>query len=243
MQAHATIALYRLERDLDVTQVDAMRTRLARLRSDGARRIVLDMAQVGYVDSAGMALIFGEVRRTREVGGLLSLINVGDTVASTFRRARLADVVPICCSCAGRELPPLDPGTTPHWRCTIPIEPGDLAHTRALVTHLLERTALSADGRFDATLAVGEAMGNAVDHACADGSLVTVAEYDDRVLMEVSDCGPGFDASCIGAPVDACAERGRGIALMRLLADEVRIEHRSGGAGMVVRITKLTGRA
>ena len=90
-------------------------------------------------------------------------------------------------------------------------------------------------------LACGEALGNAVDHTCEGGVLVTVAAYPDRACVEVSDCGRGFQIPDDEEPPEtgAFAERGRGIRLMRLLADSVSISLKQGGGGTVVRLVKL----
>ena len=179
----------------------------------------------------------------RAVGGLLSLTNVSDQVLSIFRRARVVDFAPVSRAGEHTEIPELDPAIQPLWRTVVPIDRTDLALTRASVARLLERVPLSPDARFDTGLAVGEAMGNAVDHTCEAGALVTVASYPDRVVVEVTDCGQGFSMEKVeGRDSDPHAERGRGIPLMRLLADSVTISPRPSGVGTIVRIVKLVSR-
>ena len=88
-------------------------------------------------------------------------------------------------------------------------------------------------------LAVGEALGNAVDHTCEGGVLATVSAYPDRAIVEVTDCGQGFIPEDDEPDVPLCAERGRGIKLMRLLADSLVISQKPTG-GTVVRLVKLS---
>ena len=115
-----------------------------------------------------------------------------------------------------------------------------LARLRATIKRLLEQVPLSSDELFDAVLATGEAVGNAVDHTDGKGAVVTVTGYPDRAIIEVSDTGPGFDPSkVLERKVDVQAERGRGIRLMNLLADSLTISHKPSGPGMLVRIVKL----
>ena len=57
MSANVNIAMVPVEGDLDVTTVSAVRQRIERLVSAGCRRIFVNMADVGYVDSAGLGLI------------------------------------------------------------------------------------------------------------------------------------------------------------------------------------------
>ncbi len=240
MDPRPNIALVPVEHDLDVTTVDSLRGVVDGLIASGCRRIILNMAGATYVDSAGMALVLCQIRRMRELGGLISLVNASDQVLAIFRRARVVDFVPVSGKDRTTGIPELDPATQPLWRTVVPIDATNLALTRSSVSRLLERVRFSPDERFDANLAVGEAMGNAVDHACADGAFVTVIGYPDRAVVEVADCGCGFDASVVEATdIDPHSERGRGIRLMRLLADSVTIAPRSSGTGMVVRIVKL----
>ncbi len=63
----------------------------------------------------------------------------------------------------------------------------------------------------------------------------TITGYEDRVIIEVSDSGCGFDEEEIKA---SKIERGRGIKLMRLLCDSVSITRKETGSG-TVRLTKL----
>ena len=59
--------------------------------------------------------------------------------------------------------------------------------------------------------------------------------------MEVSGCGCGFELADGDEPPEAAPEdeRGRGIRLMRMLADSVSITRKRTGEGTVVRLVKL----
>ena len=239
MQPLPNIALVPVEADVDVTTVDSLRTTLNRLIGTGCRRIILNMAGASYVDSAGMAMLLAEIRHMREAGGLLSLTNVSDQVLRLLKRARLVDFVPVSSASGNDTSAEPDPAALPLWQCAIPINADDLAATRASIERLLEQVPLSRDELFDAVLATGEAMGNAVDHTEGAAGLVSVIGYPDRAVIEVSDHGPGFDPAEVSAPADPNAERGRGIQLMQLLADSVSIRPRESGEGTLVRIVKL----
>lgn len=243
MAGKTNIALVPVEGDLDVTSVAALRQTLDTLIDNGCRRIVLNLAATSFMDSAGMGLIVRTVRRMREHGGLLSLTNVRPEVMRMLSRARIVDFVPVSGVHADIKVPTLEPGTLPLWRTSMRIDPHNLASTRKHVASLIDRMPFGPDDAFDLGLAVGEAMGNAVDHA-GDFSLVEVACYKDRAVVEVSDCGEGFDVAAKeqAAPTDPHAERGRGIALMRLLADSVTIGPKPSGSGTLVRIVKLIRR-
>ncbi len=260
MESNANIALLPVDGDLDVTTVAPLRASIDRLIDGGCQRVVLNMAAVGFVDSAGMGLIFREIRKMRSSGGLLSLVNVTPPVMRALALARVVDYAPVSANVGEVDVPELDPGAQPLWRYVIRIDTADMGDARAKVESLLERLDFSDDERFDAKLAVGEALGNAVDHTDGTCVLTTVAGYPDRVVVEVSDCGCGMPAPAEGLrdgrdPLGAqgrsdaqdlsdgpWSERGRGIKLMRLLADSVTISPKSSGSGTVVRIVKLTHR-
>ncbi len=238
MRRSTNIALVPVSGDLSVRTVPALKQALEALIARGSQRIVLNMADVPFVDSSGMALIFGMVRRMRECGGLLSVVNVNPDVLRAMRRARLVDLVPVGALGAEGDVPALDSSTLPLWRTSLPVSGEDLQTARERITELAQRMPFSHDEVFDITLAVGEALGNAADHTCGVGILATVSAYPDRMVVEVTDCGEGFDGSAVQVAPDS--ERGRGIMLMRLLVDSVSIEPRPGGAGTLVRLVKMS---
>ncbi len=240
MRTQANIALVRVDKDLDVTSVDALRRRVDALIDGGCRRVILNLSGADYVDSAGMGLILSEVRRMRSMGGLLSLTGVKSRVYQAMCLMRLADFLPISRFGVKPEVDELDPSVLPEWRTTFSVDAERLDLARARLGELLDGLPLSGDAVFDMKLASGEAVGNAVDHTDADGVLVTVAAYSDRVCVDIADCGRGFlPTSLDEAETDEFAERGRGIKLMRLLADSVSIEPKSCGEGTVVRLVKM----
>ena len=238
MAGSSNIALVPVEGDLDVTSVASLRQTLDALINSGCQRIVLNLSATSYMDSAGIGLVVGSVRRMRARGGLLSLTNVCPEVMRALSIARLVDFIPVSGAGSHPDIPELDPSALPLWRTVLRIDPRNLTATRKHVGELIDRMRFSRDDAFDLGLAVGEAMGNAVDHA--EGcSLVDVACFADRAVIEVSDCGDGFTPGDVSLPAVETAERGRGIALMRLLADSVTIAPKPSGTGTVVRIVKL----
>lgn len=241
MSRKVNIGLVQVESDLDVTAVPAVRRQIDQLISSGCRCVYLNMACVSHVDSAGMGLIVTELRRMRRMGGLLSLLDVSSQVYRALRRMRMLDLMPVKRSGSKSVVAALDPSALPSWRTTFRVDAEGLADARERVEQLLDTLPFSQDEIFDMTLASGEALGNAVDHTCGSGVIATVTAYPDRVIVDVADCGDGFDLADDEEPPETgpCAERGRGIRLMRLLADSVTISHKSAGEGTLVRLVKL----
>lgn len=225
---------------MDVRSVSRVRGTIDDLISSGCRRIILNLADTTFVDSAGMALILLEVRKMRSVGGLLSLTNVPARVMRALKMSRLVDYIPVSGGSSRPKVHELDPSVLPLWRTSVPVDENGLTAARNRVEQLLGTLPLPSDDVFDMTLAVGEALGNAVDHTDGRGVLATVAAYPDRAIVEVTDCGEGYRLGPDEEPVSAGGdERGRGIKLMRLLADSVSIDVRPSGVGTVVKLVKL----
>lgn len=241
MSANPNIALLPLEGDLDVRSVPRVKASISHLIDSGCRRIVLSMEHVGYVDSSGMGLLLWSVRRIRSVGGLLSLMNVSPGLMRIFKRYRLVDYAPVSAAGERPVVEELDPSVRPISCNILRVDPDNLAGVRGRVAELLRRMDFTDDALFDMTLAVGEALGNAIDHTSCEGVLATVTLYPDRAVVEVSDCGDGYQLAPGQEPVTSlnAIERGRGIKLMRLLADSVDISLKPSSKGTVVKLVKL----
>lgn len=60
--------------DLDVTSSPQVRNEVVRLLTDGATHLVIDLAAVPFVDSFGLGVLIGALKRTRAGGGELVLV-------------------------------------------------------------------------------------------------------------------------------------------------------------------------
>jgi len=94
----------------------------------------------------------------------------------------------------------------------------------------------------DLKLALTEAASNSVRHAYGDDHAgVVEISYEllpDRLVIEVSDDGGGFDPAVPTTGEQALAEGGLGIAIIRAIADEVEIGPHAGGKGSRLRFIK-----
>ena len=87
------IVLLPLSGDLCVRTAPVLRDALDGFLQEGRKRIVINMADVNYVDSAGMSVLIATMRRMREQGGLLSLVNVTPDVLRTLKISRIVDLI------------------------------------------------------------------------------------------------------------------------------------------------------
>lgn len=234
------IALIAPAGDIDIATAPLLREQLDALIDSGTRRILVSCQNVSFIDSTGLALLLSRARRVLSLGGLLSVVNTSAQVARFLQIARLIDVLHV--SAADRPpVPVLAPGAMPLWSKTFTVAQGmeKLGEYRHRVSELLASLPMDDDARYDAALAVGEALSNAYDHAGGEGCAVAVHAYPDRVVIEVRDCGCGF-ALAADEELEASEERGRGIRLMRLLMDSVEVAHRRDlDHGTCVRLIKL----
>ena len=233
------IAVIAPPRDIDIASVPALRAELDGYVDAGARRIIVNCERVGFIDSTGLALLLSRARRLMSMDGLLSLVNASPAVARFLQIARLIDILHVS-PAARPPLPALSPGELPRWSKSIQVQEGveHLGSYRHRVVELLEGLPLTNEARYDTALAASEALGNAYDHACAAGCVLNVRAYRDRVVIEVLDCGCGFELAPDEAPAES-EERGRGIRLMRLLVDSVEVRRRTDAQGTITRLVKL----
>lgn len=107
-----------------------------------------------------------------------------------------------------------------------------LANVEGLIDRICNSTGVTEDNYGNVLIAVTEAFNNAVVHGNkGDGTKevrVKVAQNDEELCFVVKDNGIGFDFDSVvdpTAPENIEKENGRGIYLMRHLADEVQYEN------------------
>lgn len=234
------IAVIAPSRDIDIASVPGLRLQMDSLIAQGVRRVLVNCQNVTFIDSTGLAFLLSRARQLHELEGMLSLVNASAQVARFLQIARLLDVLHV--SYAERPpIPVLAPDAPPLWSKSCSIVPGveHLAQYRHRVAEMLGTLPLSREECFDTALATGEALSNAYDHACdAQGGTMTMVAYPDRVIIEVLDCGCGFEIAADEEPPES-RERGRGIKLMRMLVDSVEVRRRTDAQGTCVQLVKL----
>ena len=91
-------------------------------------------------------------------------------------------------------------------------------------------------------LALTEACSNSVRHAYRDGDGRVEIVYElepDRLAIEVTDDGAGFEAQRPLGDHDELSEGGLGIAIIRAIADELELGPKPDGPGSRLRFVKL----
>lgn len=225
--------------DIDIAMVPSLRRRVDEAVAAGGTRIIVNCQDVGFIDSSGLAFLLSAARDLGRRGGMLSLVNASADVVRFLQIARLIDALHV--SAADKPpVPVLAPDASPLWSKSVSVRSGveNLGYYRHRVVEMLEELSLGSNDRYDVALAVGEALGNAYDHAGGTGIVMTVRAYADRVVIEVADTGRGFELAADEVPLES-EERGRGIKLMRMLVDSVEVRRRTDASGTIVCLIKL----
>jgi serine/threonine-protein kinase RsbW len=131
----------------------------------------------------------------------------------------------------------------PTIRLTIPAKAEYITLVRLALSGLSQSRELPDETLGDLKLAVTEACSNSIRHAYGDerdGSVEVVYElYADRLVVEVSDDGPGFAVPEQAGDGHGLNEGGLGIAIIRELADELELGSRADGKGSRLRLVKF----
>jgi serine/threonine-protein kinase RsbW len=127
-------------------------------------------------------------------------------------------------------------------RLTIPAKAEYITLSRLALSGLSRVRNLPEDTLADLKLALTEACSNSVRHAYDGGEghvEISFELHDDRLVVEVSDDGTGFELDGAARPEgEELAEGGLGIAIIRSVADEVEIGGGAGGRGSCLRFVK-----
>ncbi|GAA4795537.1 ATP-binding protein [Streptomyces ziwulingensis] len=137
------------------------------------------------------------------------------------------------------------------WSLHLRREAASVPLARRLLVGTMETAGVDPDISYDLSVALTEACANAVEHGGEGGTgpsseayRVTAYLDGERCRIEVTDAGPGFPgAPPVVRPVRAVptdAEHGRGLCLIRELADHVHIGNTPGyGGGAMVSFDKI----
>jgi anti-sigma B factor antagonist len=72
----------------------AFENMVADLIAKGAQKVILDMTQLAYVDSAGLGVLLQTASKLKQAGGGLRLANVGTRVMQVIKMTHTDSVLP-----------------------------------------------------------------------------------------------------------------------------------------------------
>lgn len=132
------------------------------------------------------------------------------------------------------------------WSLHLRREAASVPLARRLLVGTMETAGVDPDVSYDLSVALSEACANAVEHGGgaalggrSEAYRVTAYLDGEKCRIEVADAGPGFTRAQEIRPARADAEHGRGLCLIRELADHVHIGAKPGRSGTVVSFDKI----
>lgn len=90
-----TRTVVRVDGEIDVVSADRLRERVSLLVSDGRTDLVVDLSGVGFMDSTGLGVLVGTLKRVRTAGGRLVLVVGSERLLKVFRITGLQQVFTI----------------------------------------------------------------------------------------------------------------------------------------------------
>ena len=78
--------------EVDIYTSPALKTALAAAATEGCPLLIVDLNGVGFIDSSGLGVLVGALRRVREAGGDLRVVSGNETVARILRITGLDQV-------------------------------------------------------------------------------------------------------------------------------------------------------
>lgn len=89
-----SVHVLRVGGEIDMDTAPVLREELVRLLHQGRARIVIDMSGVTFLDSSGIHVLIGSLRRARSLHGWLRVAGVDDHLHRVFEVANLLTVLP-----------------------------------------------------------------------------------------------------------------------------------------------------
>jgi anti-sigma B factor antagonist len=239
------VAVVRPSGRLDFATAAAAREFLAAALAEGHRRLVVDLGAVESVDSAGLgAMIYG-VRKARQAGGDLSIVDPHDRVRLLMsltaldqiidRHATLDEALAVVSSGAGQPILSL--------RLPATAAGMDILHQSlaACWTTLAVSRTLDPSWREAFTLAVAEVAANIIQFAHSPEEIdpqfeLSLTSSADRLTARFVDWGSVVLSAAQLATLptvtltgDPLNDRGRGLAIIRMATDHFAYQRTADG--------------
>ena len=113
-------AVVRVTGEVDVYTAPMLRERIRELAAGGAVHLIADLGQVDFLDSTGLGVLVGGLKRLREDGGSLALVLETPRILRVFQITGLTKAFAVWPSVADAIT------ADPHWRKTAESQAGSV---------------------------------------------------------------------------------------------------------------------
>ncbi|MCE9602080.1 MAG: STAS domain-containing protein [Gemmatimonadetes bacterium] len=86
---HGDVVVVEVDGQLIVGNRQELKQRVLDEAEAGARKVLIDFAKAGYIDSSGLGVLVSLAKRLRELGGDLRLANLNDDLQTLFELTKL----------------------------------------------------------------------------------------------------------------------------------------------------------
>ena len=193
--------------EVDVYTAPRLRERLVELVDGGARQVVVDLGRVDFLDSTGLGVLVGALKRLRAAGGSFALVCDKEPLLKIFRITALDQVFPLLPHGrrGGRRRPDRRRRVMATVRLSFSPAPVHVRTARLVGVAVARRAGVAEDLLDEVRLAIGEACTRAV-------ALHRQYGLADPVLVEMSDAGSYAVRVIDRAPIEAGHRAGRAAA-------------------------------
>ena len=89
-------AVVSLVGEVDIANTQEVKNAALKLMSQGARHLVVDLSRTQYLDSAGLGMLVGLLKRVKERGGKMAVAGVKERVKYVIEITHLDLVLTLC---------------------------------------------------------------------------------------------------------------------------------------------------
>ncbi len=89
------VAVFQVNGEINISTSPDLKKHFEKL---AAKKVVVDLTEVGYVDSSGLATLVEMLKKTKSQGGSLGLAGMSEKVRSLFEITKLDKLFPIFAS-------------------------------------------------------------------------------------------------------------------------------------------------
>lgn len=89
------VCTIRIDGEVDVYTAPRLKEELVSAIESGCKNVIVDMEKVGFIDSSGLGVLVGALRRARERDGVVRVVCTRDNILKIFRITGLDKVFPV----------------------------------------------------------------------------------------------------------------------------------------------------